>query len=168
MLAAPKQILWPTDFSELSLHAGRYAWGMLKQSPAARLHILHLIPPPMGPDVAVVLPAEMPVPVSEPGLIDAAKRGMQQVVARHFEVGSNIQIDARFAIPWRGICDYAREHKIELIVISTHGRTGIGHAVIGSTAERVVQHAPCPVLVVKRSDTGMLYEGGGEPPVKAP
>lgn len=46
------------------------------------------------------------------------------------------------------ICDYAREQGCDLIVLSTHGRTGLGHLFIGSTAEQVVRHAPCAVLTL--------------------
>jgi nucleotide-binding universal stress UspA family protein len=49
--------------------------------------------------------------------------------------------------PAREICEYANED-VDLIIISTHGRSGLGHALIGSTAERVVRYASCPVLVV--------------------
>lgn len=48
-----------------------------------------------------------------------------------------------------GICHYAEKEKVDLIVLSTHGRTGLAHLLIGSVAERVVRHAPCPVLTVR-------------------
>ena len=49
----------------------------------------------------------------------------------------------------RAICDYAREHDIDLIVMGTHGRTGLAHAALGSVAERVLRGAPSPVLIVR-------------------
>jgi len=48
------------------------------------------------------------------------------------------------------ICEAADEMKTDLIIMSTHGHTGLRHAVLGSTTEKVVQHAPCPVLVVAK------------------
>jgi nucleotide-binding universal stress UspA family protein len=54
--------------------------------------------------------------------------------------------------PFVEIIRYARETKIDLIVIATHGRTGIKHALFGSVAEKVIRKAPCPVLVVKREE----------------
>ena len=54
--------------------------------------------------------------------------------------------------PFVEIIRYARENEIDLIVISTHGRTGLKHALFGSVAEKVVRKAPCPVLVVKRQE----------------
>ena len=54
--------------------------------------------------------------------------------------------------PFVEIIRYARDHKIDLVVIATHGRTGLTHALFGSVAEKVVRKAPCPVLVVKRDE----------------
>lgn len=51
--------------------------------------------------------------------------------------------------PAMAICDYAKEHECDLIALATHGRTGIAHLLIGSTAEQVVRHAPCPVLSLR-------------------
>lgn len=54
------------------------------------------------------------------------------------------------------IISYAKEHKFDMIVMNTHGRTGIQHAVLGSIAEKVVRHAPCPVLTIRSTVTGSL------------
>jgi len=48
-----------------------------------------------------------------------------------------------------GICDYARKEDVDMIVVSTHGRTGLSHLLIGSVAEKVVRHAECPVLTLR-------------------
>jgi nucleotide-binding universal stress UspA family protein len=60
--------------------------------------------------------------------------------------------------PWRGVCDYAERQGIDLVVIATHGRTGLQHALIGSTAEKIVRHAPCPVLVVKAEEKDFVTD----------
>jgi nucleotide-binding universal stress UspA family protein len=52
-------------------------------------------------------------------------------------------------VPWDQIAKYTREHRLDLVVVGTHGRTGLKHVLIGSVAERVVRHAACPVLVVR-------------------
>jgi universal stress protein A len=54
--------------------------------------------------------------------------------------------------PYEEIITVAKEHKADLIIIATHGRSGLKHAFLGSTAERVVRHAPCPVLVVRERE----------------
>lgn len=50
---------------------------------------------------------------------------------------------------WRGVCEQAESMGADVIVVATHGRTGFAHAVIGSVAERILRHAPCPVLTVR-------------------
>ncbi len=61
----------------------------------------------------------------------------------------NMECRVASGIPFKEICRLADEENSDLIVIGTHGRTGLSHLLIGSTAERVVQHASCPVLSIK-------------------
>jgi len=157
MEVKPKRILWPTDFSELSLHGGRYARGFCELF-AAELHILHVVPPPLSTDVSLVVPAEVPVTVSETELIQGAEEALARLVSEHFADLDNVVTKVRFGHPAAGICDYAKEVEIDLIVITTHGRTGLSHVLIGSTAERIVQHAPCPVLTVKSTAKDFVAE----------
>ena len=148
MQVRPERILWPTDFSELSIFGGQYALG-LAQFFGAELHIIHVIPPPISPDVSLVVPAEVPVTVAEPEIVEASEDALKKLVAEHFPGYDKIVTNVFFGAPWPGVCDYAKENNIDLIVVTTHGRTGLSHVLIGSTAERIVQHAPCPVLTVK-------------------
>lgn len=157
MKISPKRILWPTDFSELSLHAGRYARGFCELA-KAEMHIVHVVPPPLIPDVSVIVPAEVPIAVSEKELLEAADEALQQVVSEHFDGDARIVRASLSGSAWSEICDYAKEHEVDLIVIGTHGRTGLAHTLLGGTAERVIQHAPCPVLTVKESARDFLVE----------
>jgi nucleotide-binding universal stress UspA family protein len=61
-------------------------------------------------------------------------------------------------IPFREIVRAADEHNTDLIILGTQGRTGLSHLFIGSTAERVVRHAPCPVMVVREREHDFLEE----------
>jgi universal stress protein A len=146
-----KRILWPTDFSELSLLGGRYARGLCERF-GADLHIIHVVPPPLSPDVSLVVPAEVPVTVSEPELVEASRAALDKLVKQHFGSYEKVVTKVFFGNPWPSICNYAKDNEIDLIVITTHGRTGLSHVLIGSTAERIVQHAPCPVLTVKHQE----------------
>ena len=157
MIVQPQRILWPTDLSDLSLRAGRYAHGLAQHFGAA-LHVLHVITPPLNPDVTLLLPSDVPLQISEPEMRGAAMRSLQSLIERHLSPSPSLVSEVRFGNPWPVICDYAKQLQIELIVVSTHGRTGLGHAIIGSTAERIVQHAPCPVLTVKAQERGFLKE----------
>ena len=55
----------------------------------------------------------------------------------------------RWGSPVESIVSYAVDHRIELVIISTHGRTGLSHVLLGSVAERIVREAPCPVLTIR-------------------
>jgi universal stress protein A len=151
------RILWPTDFSELSLKGGRYAHA-LAQHFAAQLHVVHVIPPVMTADFSVALPATMPVTATDPATIDACREGLQRVVQDRLRAADNVIREVLFGDPWSAICEYAEARQIELIVVTTHGRTGLTHIVIGSTAERIVQHAPCPVLTIKATERDFLAQ----------
>ncbi len=148
MKLTPQQVLWPTDFSTVSLHAGRYARAFQEHFDC-QLHILHVIPPPVAPHVPATIPPELPSPVTDPGMLDSGRQNLMRLVNELFGTQEKMTCEVQFGNPWTAVCDYARDHKVDLIVLSTHGRTGLAHALIGSTAERVVQHAPCPVFTVK-------------------
>jgi universal stress protein A len=152
-----KRVLWPTDFSELSLRGGRYARGFCRQF-GAELHVIHVVPPPLSPDVSLVAPAEVPVAISEPELVEASRTALDKLVKDHFGDSEKVVTKVFFGNPWPSICSYAKDNDIDLIIITTHGRTGLSHVLIGSTAERIVQHAPCPVLTVKHSEKDFLVD----------
>jgi nucleotide-binding universal stress UspA family protein len=157
MNVSPGRILWPTDFSELSLRGGRYARGFAQHF-GAQLHVIHVVAPAVLPDLSVMAPAGLPVPTSEPDLLDTCREHLQELVQRHFPAEMDLMLEALLGHPWSGICEYAERADIDLIVLATHGRTGFEHVVIGSTAERVVQHAPCPVLTVKNNCRDFLVD----------
>ncbi len=64
-----------------------------------------------------------------------------------------VETAVRRGDPVEEIVDYATEQRIDLIVIATHGRTGLGHVLLGSVAEPIIRHAPCPVLTIRDRTT---------------
>ncbi len=157
MVVSPKKILWPTDFSELSLHGGRYARGFCDVFGAA-LHIIHVIRPLWTPDAGITVPLEVPTSLSESELIDTCRTGLRELIHSHFDNDGGVIYDAFVGNPWHGICEYAETNEIDLIIVATHGHTGLRHVLIGGTAERIVRHAPCPVLAVKSPEKDFLFE----------
>ncbi len=142
-----QKILTPTDFSEFSAHALRYGCEFAKRF-GAELHLLHVI------DESLTLPDPLlgaPVPDSQiRDLQHSAETAMQNVLADDWLEG--VKVAARviqIGSPFVGIIQYAKENEIDMIVMGTHGRTGLVHVMIGSTAERIVRKAPCPVLTVR-------------------
>jgi nucleotide-binding universal stress UspA family protein len=155
MIISPKRILWPTDFSPLSRHAAKYARGF-RDVFKAELHVLHVITPPVTPDLNVMLPAEPPAAFSSEELHTMGREFLQRTIREEFGDEKGILYKTLLGTPWNGICEYAEKNEIDLIIIGTHGRTGLTRALMGSTAERVVQHASCPVLVVKHREREFL------------
>lgn len=146
---ALKRILVPVDFSPLSKKAFRYAIRLAKQfkSELSLLHVVESEPPPIF-DGYMITPY---VPSSD--LSADESKQLKALVADSVRAGTgNVSSNIRFGLPSHEIVDAAKALGIDLIVIATHGYTGWRHFCIGSTAERVVRAAPCPVLVVREKE----------------
>ena len=141
-----KRILHPTDFSENSQEATRYACGLVEKF-YSELHLLHVLElhPSSAPVFGGGLALRPPVQESK----QAAEKHLSQVVDQEWQEGKLVVRATAEGRPFVEIIRYAREHDIDLIVMGTHGRSGLAHALMGSVAERVVRKAPCPVLTVR-------------------
>jgi nucleotide-binding universal stress UspA family protein len=73
----------------------------------------------------------------------------EMVVSREIKAALKVEQTVRIGVPFLEIVRVAKEKDVDLIVLGTHGRTGLSHALIGSVAEKVVHHAHCPVLSIK-------------------
>lgn len=140
-----KNILVPVDYSECSLAGLQYAIEFAKKV-AARLIVLHVVD--LGPQL---MTDGYGIYHLSPYKEAAARTSKPQMRAllRRVNFGSvPFETSAIAGFCPEGICRVAEREKVDLIIMSTHGRTGLKHALIGSVAERVVQHAPCAMLVV--------------------
>lgn len=141
-----KKILAPTDFSDHSCYALRYArefadrWG-------AELHLLNVVEPAVFPTEAGLTP--MGLINLDAELATAAEESMNILLKREEIRGATAVTAVAHGRASSTIIEYAQEHGIDLIVIATHGRTGLEHLIFGSTAERVVRESPCPVLTIR-------------------
>lgn len=140
-----RRILAPTDFSDHSCHALGYARTFASRWDA-ELHLINVIEPAVFPTEAGLTPMGMINLDSE--LTEAADRAMADMLKREELQGLRITSAITHGRASSAIIDYARDNAIDLIVIATHGRTGLEHFIFGSTAERVVRESPCPVLTV--------------------
>jgi universal stress protein A len=139
-----QSILVPIDFSKPSEKALDYAISLAKQF-GAKITLLSVIEPFPTPDFAYY-----PLVIENDQIIVATKKRLEQVPVKTGVKSELIeQTLVRNGVPFREITDAARMLKVDLIVISTHGYSGLAHVFMGSTAERVVRHAECPVLVVR-------------------
>ena len=146
---ALKRILVPIDFSPLSKKALQYALRFAEQFRAG-LTLLHVIEPdvPSAFDGLMIAP-----PINLNG--DQTKCANRlKVLASSMAIRATnyVQSTVRTGLAAYEIVEAAKEFEVDLIVIATHGYTGWKHFAIGSTAERVVRAAPCPVLVVRERE----------------
>jgi nucleotide-binding universal stress UspA family protein len=144
-----KRILVPVDFSPLSKKALLYAARLAEQF-NAELNLFHAIEPEVLPAFDGYMVA--PPPISNgAGASCAGQLKTWTHFARNAGV-SHVGSAIRHGLPAFEIVEAAKELDVDLIVIATHGYTGWKHFAIGSTAERVVRAAPCPVLVVREKE----------------
>ncbi len=145
------KILCPTDFSENSEHAMKYALTLATLSKAELLlfHVVEPISYPQSTELFEPVVDEISLTMK----MEAAfqKQLEDQVAALKNEyprISGKIVTGTTFL----EIIQAARDEGVDMIVMGTHGRTGLAHVLIGSVAERVVREAPCPVLTVKHPE----------------
>jgi nucleotide-binding universal stress UspA family protein len=140
-----KKILVPVDFSPCSQKGLQYAIGFANE---LRGEITLLYATYLGYVYSCVGTALYDIPGLQEAASKNAKRQMRRLV-RGTKFG-RVKFETVFTegSPVLDICDFAKNHDVDLIITSTHGLTGFEHVLIGSIAEKVVRHAPCSVLVV--------------------
>jgi nucleotide-binding universal stress UspA family protein len=142
-----KRILVPTDLSEFSQHAVRYGCEFARRF-LAELHLLTVVQ-----DVVALIP-EPGMAFPAPGeymqeLRDASQQALARLPEGPLGEGLTITREVRVGTPFLEIVRYARDMDADLVVIGTHGRSGLAHVLLGSTAEKVVRKSNCPVLTVR-------------------
>ncbi len=145
-----RSILAPTDFSSHSGLAVKYACGLAERL-GAQLHLLNVLSEllPTGPDPLLM-------PVMPPDYYTELEARSQESLSRFLDTSwgqpTGVVRAVRWGSPVEAIVAYAAEQHVSLIVIATHGRTGFGHVILGSVAERIVREAPCPVLTIRERE----------------
>jgi universal stress protein A len=143
-------ILAPTDFSAHSELAVKYACGLAERL-GSTLHLLNVLSEllPTGPD-PLLMPVMPPEYYTE--IEDRSRESLSRFLDSSWGEPASVIRAVRWGSPVEAIASYAVEQHISLIVISTHGRTGFGHVILGSVAERIVREAPCPVLTIRQRE----------------
>ncbi len=141
-----KRILLPTDLSEASISAFKYAKSLAEKYGASIyvLHILENLPP-----VLAIHALDLTVDRVEKNMEENARNQLEKIVKENLKTKAKVQVFIRKGLVDDEIVKFADEKKIDLIVMGTHGRTGIEYTLLGSIAEKVVRKAKCPVLTVK-------------------
>lgn len=143
-----KKILVPCDFSEQAINAFRFAIDIARQS-KGEVHLVHVIELPVLHDTVL-----MPVLSFEEALFEElrekAEKQFKKLETKYNDDSIKIKSKVVFGATSRMVLDYIEENKIDLVVMGTHGASGVREFVIGSNAEKIVRRAPVPVLAVKK------------------
>lgn len=142
-----KRILVATDFSQCSRRALEYGCALAERF-NAELHLIHVA---ADFDAAMVVPGlGFPPPeVFRREVLDRARAALAELPDAAWCAGKIVARDVRYGSPYPEIVRYAKEQDVDLIVLGTHGRSGLTHVLLGSIAEKIVRTAPCPVLTVR-------------------
>lgn len=141
------RILAATDFSECSEHALRYACEFAEAF-GSELHLLHAIEPPAAAYSEFGI-GYVGVHGIEDDLKQACVAKLKTLPGPRWQEKLSLTRSVVMGTPFVETVRYAKEHDIDLIVLGTHGRGPIAHMLLGSTAQKVVRKAPCPVLTVR-------------------
>ncbi|MBA3464481.1 MAG: universal stress protein [Deltaproteobacteria bacterium] len=144
-------ILVPHDFSASADHAVQIARHEAKVH-GARIVLLHVVEmvPHFGHDLAMMTRPNTTTPISvRQYYTETATAALESVVAALVADGIDATSAIRCGVPIEEIRAYVGEQPIDLIVMGTHGRTGLRHALVGSVAERIVRQSPVPVLTIR-------------------
>ncbi len=147
------KIMVPTDFSEASKQSLPYAVGFAKKF-GARITLVYVASARAAAEfsrVGIVLEEKL--------ALEKAQESLREFRAKEFAENSLVETQLLTGAPFAEINDAAQSLGIDLIILSTHGRTGLKHFFLGSTAERVVRHAPCPVLTIREQPLRVKFPG---------
>jgi nucleotide-binding universal stress UspA family protein len=140
-----KKILCPIDHSDCSKEALKYAVSLAMKD-EAKLLLLHIIDIRSFNEGLEAMSAQIP----DEETLEQLKVKLLNCIPE--EIRDDMEVEALVVqgIPFAEIISTAKENEIDMIVIGSHGRTGISHMMLGSVSEKVVRKAPCPVLTVRQ------------------
>lgn len=151
-----KKILVPVDFSDYSKHALKYAVEFAKQFDA-ELILISVIEPMIYP--ADFSMGQVAIPATDQNLSERVEEELKNLDEKEIAGQVKSKRIIKSGKPFYEINETAREEDADLIIIATHGHTGVEHLLFGSTAEKVVRKAPCPVLTLREPLKGFRFEG---------
>ncbi len=150
-----KKILVPVDFSDYSKNALRYA-NNLALIFDSKIFLVYVIEPMIYP--ADFSMGQIAIPQTDFDIQSRAEEELNKLANHEISPKTEVQIIIKSGKPFMEIISTASEYDIDLIIIATHGHTGVEHILFGSTAEKVVRKAPCPVLTLREPIKGFKFK----------
>lgn len=147
-------ILVPIDFSDYSKNALKYAVQFAKHF-HAKIFLVYVVEPTIYP--ADFSMGQVAIPSMDADLQKRADEELTSLAKNFIDPSVEVETMIKTGKPFVEINDTAREKDIDLIIIATHGHTGVEHLLFGSTAEKVVRKAPCPVLTLREPVKGFKF-----------
>jgi len=148
-----RNILAPIDFSDYSKNALKYATQFAKEF-NAKLYLIYVVEPMIYP--ADFSMGQIAIPSTDVDLHARAEEELNNL-AKTIDSSLKVETTIRTGKPFVEIIEEAKEKDIDLIIIASHGHTGVEHLLFGSTAEKVVRKAPCPVLTLREPIKGFQF-----------
>jgi len=152
-----KKVLVPIDFSDYSKSALKYAVNFAKTFNAEIILVYVVEPVIYPPDFSM---GQIAMPSITTEWDDRARDELQKLAKSEINEIANVKTIIKTGKPFVEIIETAKEENIDLIIIATHGHSGVEHILFGSTAEKVVRKAPCPVLTLREPIKGFDYKEG--------
>ncbi|MEJ5262163.1 MAG: universal stress protein [Ignavibacterium sp.] len=149
-----KKILVPIDFSDYSKSALKYAVNFAKVF-NAEMYLIYVVEPVIyPPDFSM---GQIAIPSVTVEMDERAKEELTKLAQQEIPSEIKRQIIIKTGKPFVEIIETASEEDVDLIIIATHGHSGVEHILFGSTAEKVVRKAPCPVLTLREPIKGFQF-----------
>jgi len=149
-----KTVLVPIDFSDYSKNALKYAATFAKQF-NAKIFLIYVVEPMIYP--ADFSMGQVAIPSMDLDLRTRAEEELKSLSKNFIDRSLSVETIIKTGKPFVEINETAKEVNADLIIIATHGHTGVEHLLFGSTAEKVVRKAPCPVLTLREPIKGFKY-----------
>ena len=148
-----ERILYPTDFSDYCSHARPYAIDLAKTF-EAKVTLMHVVPTELYP-ASFAFSVDLQDLYN--GLEEPAQKRIEELLKTFQDAGVDAESLTEIGSPFVNIVDAASRLNVDLIIMATHGWGAIKHMLLGSTAERVVRKAPCPVLTIRHPEHEFVH-----------
>jgi len=150
-----KKVLVPIDFSDYSKSSLKYAVNFAKNFNASLVLVYVVEPVIYPPDFSM---GQIAIPAAGIEMDKRAKEELNKLAEKEIPSDLNVKKIIKTGKPFVEIVETAAEEDVDLIIIATHGHTGVEHILFGSTAEKVVRKAPCPVLTLREPAKGFRFK----------